>query len=137
MALRLAFGACAVAFDGALTGVRFGCAAATTAGEFMSGSGADEVMRGPLAAVYLAGRPWKLLLAIAGAVAGKYASAANKSPSKKVPTTQKYARTGMSRHPLRWITRGGAASSGRNLVMGNQWFSASHRRHLRRRCRRS
>jgi hypothetical protein len=37
----------------------------------MSGSGADEVISGPLAAVYLAGRPEKLLLAMAGAVAGK------------------------------------------------------------------
>jgi len=55
----------------AVVGVRFGCAAATTAGEFMSGSGADEVISGPLAAVYLAGRPEKLLLAMAGAVAGK------------------------------------------------------------------
>ena len=37
----------------------------------MSGSGADDVINGPLAAVYLAGRPEKLLLAMAGAVAGK------------------------------------------------------------------
>ena len=54
--MRFGFAACAVALDGALIGVRFG-AAATTAGEFMSGSGAAGAISEPLAAVYLAGRP--------------------------------------------------------------------------------